>query len=706
MGRGFPTLLFLTFLSPIPAIIAAAVTIPALVVFYLLKLRRRPVRVSSTLLWQQATRDLQVNVPLRWLRPTWIFLLQLLILCLFLLALARPAVNMAGTPPSKVALLIDRSASMSARDGAEGRTRLAEAKERAEAVLEEIARRSPGTAVAVIGFAAQPRLHTGFTTDRGAVRAAIGAIGPTDQPGDVGAAIGLAAAVLASDAGEEGPRRRTEVVLLSDGGSATREGYTLPGAEFRYERIGPLGGGAGGGATGAAGGGAAERPVGRDNLGIVALAARREWEDPASVRVFARIQNAAAAPTAANISLMFNGRVVQTRPLVLPGAGAGGAAPAGGGEGEQPAAGPAEFPVTFRLETREGGLVELRIERPDLLDADNSAAVVLAAAAKPRIWVVVPDAAPAAEGESPGREPHWLITSIIQEAGLPLRIVPASAYERDVGAGVVAADLVIFDRVRPLGVPPAPSVSFGAGLPLPGLDAPAEPLEQGTYFLSWQRTHPLLRHVALDTIYVSRPLRLEPPEEGGGVVELARGASGPLMLLGEPGGVRRVVVGFALADSTWPLHAGFTIFVASAVDYLTMRGEDNAGRAFTTDRPARVVYAGPRGVVTLRGPVTITADAPEGSGARAVALGTIERAGVYRLDGAGPDAPEREIAVNLLDPGESALGVREAVRVGGDAVEGRAGAGEGPRELWPWLVLAALVLLSGEWVLNAWLMRA
>jgi len=698
----------LTFLSPLPALIAAAIAVPALVVFYLLKLRRRPIRVSSTLLWMRAVRDLQVNVPLRWLRPSWLFFLQFLILALFLLALARPAVDMAGQAPAKVALLIDRSASMSARDGNQGGTReesrLDAAKERALRTLEELARSSPRTAVGVVAFAAEPRLLTGFTTDRGAARAAILGIEPSDQPGDVGAALRLAGAVLSTDAGEEEARQRALVVMFSDGGSATAEGYALAGAEFRYERIGP-------------------EAAGHDNLGVVALAARRDWDDPASVRIFARIQNAAAEPIASNITLSLDDKVVESRPLVIPGAAAAG----GPGSGSIQTLTPSQFPVTFRLETRESGVVRIRIERADLLDSDNSAAVVLTAATKPRIQLVIPDAAPPNPGEQAAGgppPPQWFISSIIQEMGLPLRIVPASVYERDAASGepsIVAPDLVIFDRVRPRAMPVSPSLSFGAGLPAPGLDAPAEPLGQGTYVVSWMRSHPALRHVALDTIFVSRPLRLaEAGEREGGqgpvLTELARGAAGPLMVMGQVGATRHIVVGFALADSNWPLHVGFPIFIASAIDYLTLRGEDRAGRGYTTAEPVEFVYAGPRATITLQGPATITAEVPAGpspgrpAGPRAVNLGLIERAGVYALADGGPGGDtagaDTAIAVNLLDEGESALAVRGVIRVGGDEVTGQGGSGGGPREIWPWLVLAALVLLSVEWFVSAWLMRA
>ena len=53
-----------TFLAPTSSLLAAAVVLPLLVAMYLLKLRRRPLRVSSVLLWEKFGSDLQVNVPL------------------------------------------------------------------------------------------------------------------------------------------------------------------------------------------------------------------------------------------------------------------------------------------------------------------------------------------------------------------------------------------------------------------------------------------------------------------------------------------------------------------------------------------------------------------------------------------------------------------------------------------------------------------
>src|ERR1700684_3739411 len=92
------------------AALATALAIPALLVLYFLKLRRREMPVSSTLLWRKAIQDLQVNAPFQKLRRNLLLLLQLLLLILLLLALSRPVSNYTPGPGKTTVILIDRSA--------------------------------------------------------------------------------------------------------------------------------------------------------------------------------------------------------------------------------------------------------------------------------------------------------------------------------------------------------------------------------------------------------------------------------------------------------------------------------------------------------------------------------------------------------------------------------------------------------------------
>src|SRR6478672_4591550 len=99
---------FPKFLNPWSALAGAAISIPALLILYFLKLRRREMPVSSTLLWKKAIQDLQVNAPFQKLRRNLLLLLQLLLLLALLLALSRPVSHLARTAGQVNILLIDR----------------------------------------------------------------------------------------------------------------------------------------------------------------------------------------------------------------------------------------------------------------------------------------------------------------------------------------------------------------------------------------------------------------------------------------------------------------------------------------------------------------------------------------------------------------------------------------------------------------------
>src|SRR5882672_5987020 len=107
---------FPKFLNVWPALAAAAVAVPALLILYFLKLRRREMPVSSTILWRKAIQDLQVNAPFQKLRRNLLLLLQLLMLLFLCLALSRPVSNYTPGAGKTSVILIDRSASMAAKD--------------------------------------------------------------------------------------------------------------------------------------------------------------------------------------------------------------------------------------------------------------------------------------------------------------------------------------------------------------------------------------------------------------------------------------------------------------------------------------------------------------------------------------------------------------------------------------------------------------
>src|SRR4051794_29949311 len=104
----------MSFLAPIAFWFAAA--IPVVIVFYLLKRKRVVKLVSSTLLWQKFLADMQANAPFQKLRHNWLLLLQLIILALAILAIARPFFAGRSSTSSLRVIILDASASMQSKD--------------------------------------------------------------------------------------------------------------------------------------------------------------------------------------------------------------------------------------------------------------------------------------------------------------------------------------------------------------------------------------------------------------------------------------------------------------------------------------------------------------------------------------------------------------------------------------------------------------
>jgi Ca-activated chloride channel family protein len=696
----------MTFLAPMTGLIAACVAVPALVALYLLKLRRRPVRVSSTLLWQRAVRDVQANVPLARLRLSMLFLLQLLALACLLGALARPAIPGQGVEGRRVVLLIDRSASMNTRDliRPEGprASRLEEAVRLARQIIDDAPR---GQMMMLVQFAAQAQALTPMTADRTLLREALAAITPTDQPGNLHAAMELVRSLATIEVGADEATDLATAVVLSDGGFP-RAADPLSAASFygvigRYVRVGSEG-----------------REGGWDNRGIVSIGARRDFDDPASVRLFARILNAATTPQAVVAVLSVDGREVQRRAVRLPATTVLDGPTGGRVE-------PGEANAVFTFTNTEGGVVSVSLVGEDLLASDNSASLVLGSSRLPRVVVVAPD--PPEGRELSADRP--LVAALEAARTRSVRVVSAGEYERGAvraAAGPddeVGADLIVFDRVTPRRMIDLPSLSFGAGLPAWG-GAPAviatareDSPPRIDRFITWDRDHPVMRYLALDTIIARPSLKLGWAGDAAARVEtLANGQDGPLVVLrrdGRGGGLRRIVVGFSPERSSWPESGSFPIFIINALEHTTARSDAGEGGGWVrTTEPVVIQTRGTAPTLTLeladgsRRSARIVRD-PDGSAGEA-SFGVIERAGLARVSAAdtGPGGEAMFVAVNLADTNESLIRAEPTLPTQGGPLESRAqGALGGLREIWSWFIAAALVLLSLEWVLHSLMMR-
>ncbi len=654
----------MTFLAPWQAITAAAIALPILAILYMLKLRRRPVVVSTTAFWEQAIRDLEVNVPLRWIRPSWLLLLQALALALLVLALGRPAV---GTPlgsGDQLIILLDRSASMRAHD-ADGATRFETAKANLDDRLARLARSGFAGDVTIIAFASSASRVVGPTSDLRLARDTLARLEPTDETGAPDAAFALARALLAEQPEDAAPTAR--VIFASD--HYPRAALASP-APLTFERVGPR---LPDDAT------APEL----DNVGIVTLTARRTFDDPGVVRLFARLVSAGDRQRTVPLILRADGVEIERRAVAVPPTtpdSPGGAA------------------INFELTRTEPGVLTLEIDRADALDADNRAAVVVRGASRPALVLVQPtDDTPASEG-------GWILVEVLRE--LHPRALVSMSLDRFNTLGSQAwteADAVVFLSCAPSALPARPTLTFGSLPPAPGLTARARPDELAG-FVRWSREHPLLRGVSLDAVRF----------RGGSVFELASAPAwtsladaprGPMLIAGEAGAHRHIAIGFDLADTNWPVHVSFPLFIANAIDWLTLSGDAAAGGSFRAGEPVELDAPGiaptdqPLRITRLDDGATTDARATR-IGAR-IALGTFPSAGVYEF------ANTRvRFAINVASEPETLISTSPAPADSpGSPTSERTSATDEPREVWHWFVLAATILASAEWLLYAWRMR-
>ncbi len=659
----------MTFLSPIPAIIAAAITIPILITFFLLKLRRRPVRVGSTMLWDQAVRDLQANVPFRWLRPSWLLLLSILILALLLLALARPSIDAGASRAELIVVIIDRSASMSATDADvdEKTTRLDEAKRRAREYVKSL-RQSGFTGMAsAIAYASEARSIASPTRDLSAIERAIDAIEPSDQPGDLAAALAIAETqITSSRAGDEQAESAPPAIAIvySDAGETPSKPLAIAGATPRFERIAPT--------------------TPHNNVGITAISATRDFEDPALVRVFLRLQSTNPS-VGLTVTLTRDGEILARQAVSFP------------QPTESAAPAPVSHPLTFEFVDLGGGMLQATIDRPDSLASDDTAAAFLPAPQQPASVVV-------RDGRASDAARLILDTVLgeLRPRSLEFITRPDAVLPREL-VWLGAADLIILDAAQlPADIAiDAPIIAFGVvptQLLPPGSSLPPPPDEtSATDVLSWQREHPIMRDVSMDAVIVSRALALPESDDAR---HLVIGRNGPLISLWPLPQGDALLVGFDLYYSNW-IDFGLPIFLANAVDLLTSSVSSAEAIAFGTNELIRLTPApdAERIAITSDGEGTLIER--ETSGTAQLALGVVDRVGTYSTTGATTPA----IAVNLTDSNESAIGSNAQLRIGGEVLTGSAEGEAPPTEIWPWLVIAAGVLLTLEWVLYAMRMR-
>ena len=188
-----------------------------LIGLYVLRVRRARLPVGSVWLWRTAARDLAATKPFRRLTPSVPLVIESLAVILLALGLAGPRSRGAADLGSRVALVIDVSASMGTRE-ADG-TRLEAARRAAEQVIGSL---EPGAEAMIVAAARDAELTMPFERDRARLRAAIQRLTVRDVEGRLAPALALAAEQLRQRGGGR-------LVVLSDGSVSDSDALVVPG---------------------------------------------------------------------------------------------------------------------------------------------------------------------------------------------------------------------------------------------------------------------------------------------------------------------------------------------------------------------------------------------------------------------------------------------------------------------------------------------
>jgi Ca-activated chloride channel homolog len=222
---------------------------------------------------------------------------------------------------------------------------------------------------------------------------------------------------------------------------------------------------------------------------------------------------------------------------------------------------------------------------------------------------------------------------------------------------------------------------------------------------------PLLRFVDLSSVHIGRARQVEPAEGMRAVVATPAGT--PLVAVGDVGGRRLGLIGFALEESDLPLQVAFPLLMSNLTEFLLPPVEGilpssmRLGESLSVNVDSRIE----RALVATTASAGLPGDAG-GEVEVSVAGGQLnipgaESVGLRQVRAISEDAELDglllgETAVNLFSPDESDVAPGDPRRITEMGRVGPAdGRGEQPtRAEWWWpLALGALALLALEWLL-------
>jgi hypothetical protein len=714
-----------------------------LVILYFLRLKRKPIQVPSTFLWKKSVEDLHVNSLFQWLRNNVLLLLQLLVLLFLIYSVLGLRFHGNTKMSQHYILMIDNSASMSAKDVAPDRLTWTKVE-----ALKEINAAADNDFGMVIVFNSKATTLQTYTNDKEKLREAVASIKPTERPTRIEEALALAESLanpvrstedVASQPGDVPEDQKRQFVqtrglmaivhLFSDGRFARLSEAALQGLSLRMGND-PAGGGISMRYHAAGKIPAPGEEGNTNNLAIVGLNVLRQnlpgkKNAPPTQRhlAFVRVANFRNKPADVLLKLdvFIDGEL--TNPMQQKLEVRARKYTAAQGEDDEKDE-PGEADARFQLPAFEAGRhVELHAyldKADDEFPLDDQAWLAIGSTRKAKVLIV-------------GKANTILDAFFNQEATKKVAAVQrlddakGDDYRKKARSGEF--DLVIFDRCAPEEEADMPSANtFFIDRPPPPWKR-GDKLLKGPLMMPSKKEHPLLRH--LTTIWDVRAaeafafdvqknldskaadeLKLpdgDPKKRTLPTITRLIETSNqvPLLFTMSRGPHTDLVLAFALMSddgglpTNWYGETSFPLFFRNVLYILG--NVDDSVRSVSVQAGEPVLLRPEAGFseVEIVTPAKQTLKLPRGPRHEVVFADT-EHVGIYRYrvdpskDAKGMEQTPRAFAVNLLDINESNIEPKRIIRIGGEPVE----AGQEKfqvREIWKWMLLLAVGLLIAEW---------
>jgi hypothetical protein len=207
----------------------------------------------------------------------------------------------------------------------------------------------------------------------------------------------------------------------------------------------------------------------------------------------------------------------------------------------------------------------------------------------------------------------------------------------------------------------------------------------------------------LGNVRIVEAKAVKPPV--GGLV-LMDSTIGTLVALGERQAFQDVVVGFGfvgrdpagdpIPNTDWPRFFSFPIFVQNVLQYLGNSGTATSAPSVRPGSPVRLRATGSVGSLRIVSPsggeTTLKREGQTG-----FTFTMTDELGVYSVYENNASQPASHFVVNLFHARESNLVPAEQLAIGSTEVKKETGTAVARREMWKWILAAALVVLIFEW---------